>query len=215
MKPAHNLERRDKVRLPHLCPIDVKDQLSDKSYSARMFNFSDAGIYFECDALLESGAEVYIGLRHSPFEDRPSDYTCYRTTIMWRKELEEDAHFFYGYGTHSFAPESPEKAKSHRKQRRHARRPFNRQVRFAADHTIAEGLAVDISPSGVFITSGKRLRTGQVITLRIPDKTGKDVVVQGRVVWSNADGSGLKFILKRTRPGHPKVAPDSKVLSCH
>jgi hypothetical protein len=215
MKPAHNLERRDKVRLPHLCPIDVKDQLSDKSYSARVFNFSDAGIYFECDALLESGAEVYIGLRHSPFEDRPSDYTCYRTTIMWRKELEEDAHFFYGYGTHSFAPESPEKAKSHRKQRRHARRPFNRQVRFAADHTIAEGLAVDISPSGVFITSGKRLRTGQVITLRIPDKTGKDVVVQGRVVWSNADGFGLKFILKRTRPGHPKVAPDSKVLSCH
>jgi hypothetical protein len=215
MKPAHNLERRDKVRLPHLCPIDVKDQLSDQSFSARMFNYSDAGIYFECDALLESGAEVYIGLRHSPFEDRPSDYTCYRTTIMWRKELEEDAHFFYGYGTHIFAPESPEKAKAHRKQRRHARRPFNRQVRFAADHMIAEGLAVDISPSGVFITSGKQLRTGQVITLRIPDKTGKDVVVQGRVVWSNADGFGLKFILKRTRPGHPKVAPDSKVLSCH
>ena len=196
MKPVHNLERRDRARLPYVCPISVKDLVSDKSYSARMFNYSDTGIYFETDALLESDAEVYIGLRHSPFEDRPSDYTCYRTTIMWRKELKEDSHFFYGYGTQIFPPESPEKAQSHRKQRRHPRRPFNRQVRFAADHTIAEGLAVDISPSGVFVKSGKRLRMGQIISLRIPDKTGNDVVVQGRVVWSNADGFGIKFILK-------------------
>jgi len=141
MKPAHNLERRDKARLPYVYPISVKDQMSDKSYSARMVNCSDTGVYFECDALLESGAEVYIGVRHSPFEDRPGDYICYRTTIMWRKELEEDAHFFYGYGTQLFSPESPGKAKSHRKQRRHARRPFNRQVRFAVDHTISEGVA--------------------------------------------------------------------------
>jgi hypothetical protein len=196
MKPAHNLEKRDNARLPYVCPISVKDPMSDKSYSARMFNYSDTGFYFECDALLESGAEVYIGLRHSPFENRPSDYTCYRTTIMWREELKEDAHFFYGYGTQIFPPKSPGKAKPHRKQRRHPRRPFNRPVRFAADHTISEGLAVDISPSGVFVKSGKRLRAGQVITLRIPDKTGKDTVIQGRVVWSNADGFGLKFILK-------------------
>jgi len=208
MKLAHNLERRDKARLPYVCPISVKDLRTGESCSARMFNYSGTGIYFESDALLESGAEVYIGLRHSPFEDRPSDYTCYRSTIMWRKELKEDAHFFYGYGTQIFSPEIPEKAKSHRQQRRHARRPFNRQVRFAADHTISEGLAVDISPSGVFVKSGKRLRTGQIITLRLPDKTGKDVVVQGRVVWSNADGFGLKFIVKCARQGHPKVAPE-------
>jgi hypothetical protein len=161
-----------------------------------MFNYSDTGIYFESDALLESGAEVYIGLRHSPFEDRPSDYTCYRTIIMWRKELKEDSHFFYGYGTQIFWPNSPEKAKSHRKQRRHPRRPCHRPVRFAVDHTISEGLAVDISPAGVFVKSGKRLRTGQIISLRIPDKTGEDVVVQGKVAWSNADGFGLKFIVR-------------------
>lgn len=195
MKPAHNLERRDKARLPYVCPISVKDVRSGESCSARMFNYSDTGIYFESDALLESGAEVYICLRHSPFEDRPSDYTCYRTIIMWRKELEEDSHFFYGYGTHIFSPNIPEKAKPSRKQRRHSRRPFNRQVRFAADHTIAEGLAVDISPSGIFVKSGKRIRTGQIITLRIPDKAGKYVIVRGRVVWSNADGFGLKFIV--------------------
>jgi hypothetical protein len=196
MKPAHNLERRDKARFPYVCPISVKDLMSGESCSARMFNYSDTGIYFESDALLEPSTEVYIGLCHSLFEDRPSDYTCYRTTIMWRKELKVDAHFFYGYGTQVLLPESPGKAKPHRKERRHPRRPFNRQVRFAVDHTISEGHSVDISPSGVFVKSGKLVRTGQIITLKIPDKTGKDVFVQGKVVWSNADGFGLKFILK-------------------
>ena len=182
--------------MPLICPINVKDLRSGESCSARIFNYSDTGLYFESDALLKSGAEVYIGLRHSPFEDQPSDYTCYRATIMWRKELKEDAHFYFSYGAQMFSHESPGKTKSHWKQRRHPRRPLNRQVRFAADHTISDGHAVDISSSGVFVKSGKRPRTEQVITLRMPDKTGKDIIVQGRVVWSNADGFGLKFIVK-------------------
>ena len=196
MNPASNLERRDKARLAYVCPIIVKDLISGESCTARMFNYSDTGIYFESDALLESGTEVYVGLSHSPFEDRPSDYTCHRTTIMWRKELGEDAHFFYGYGTQVLLSERLGKTKSNRKHRKHARRPLNRKVRFAADLTISEGHAADISPSGVFVKSGKRVRVGQVITLGIPDKTGKDVFVQGKVVWSNADGFGLKFISK-------------------
>jgi Tfp pilus assembly protein PilZ len=196
MKAAHNLEGRDKTRFPHVCQISVKDLLSEESYSARMFNYSDTGIYFESDALLELGAEVYIGLRHFPFEDRPSDYACYRSTIIWRKELGEGSHFFYGYGTQISPPKVLKTARSIRNQRRHPRRPFNQQVRFSADRTISEGLAVDISPSGAFVKSGKPLRIGQIITLRIPNKSGKDVVIQGRVVWSNADGFGLNFILK-------------------
>ena len=58
MKPVHNLERRDKARLPYVCPISVKDLRSGESCSARMFNYSDTGIYFESDAFLESGSEV-------------------------------------------------------------------------------------------------------------------------------------------------------------
>jgi Tfp pilus assembly protein PilZ len=198
MKAAHNLEGREKARLPYVCQISVKDLMSDESYSARMFNYSDTGIYFESDALLELGAEVYIGLRHFPFEDRPSDYACYRSTIKWRKELGEDSHFFYGYGTQVSPPKIPGTATSSSNQRKHPRRPFNQQVRFSTDHTISGGLTVDISPSGVFVKSGKRLRIGQIITLRMPNKTGKDVVVQGRVVWTNVDGFGLNFILKST-----------------
>ena len=72
MEPAQNLERRDKARLPYVCPISVKDLMSGESCSARMFNYSDTGIYFESDALLEPGAEVYIGLCHSPPKTGPA-----------------------------------------------------------------------------------------------------------------------------------------------
>ena len=196
MKPAHNLEGRDNARLPCDRPMSVKDLVSDKSYSARMCDYSDTGFYFESDAILEPGAEVHISLRHSPLEGPSSGNTCYHATIMWRKELDGDAHSYYGYGTQILSYESPGKVKAHRDRRRHPRRPFNRKVRFLADHTNWEGIAVNLSLSGVFVRSGKMLRTGQIITLRIPDKTGKDIVVQGRVVWSNADGFGLNFIVK-------------------
>ncbi len=194
MRPALNLERREKARLPHVCPITIKEPTSGKSHTGRLFNSSDTGFYFESDARLDAGAEVFIGLRHSPFDDRPVDYSCHRTQIMWRRQLPEDSHFFYSYGARIAAPEAAPPAKPNRNQRRHPRRPFNRKVRFAADQMIAEGLAVDISASGAFVTSGKKLRTGQVITMRIPDKAGKDVVVRGKVVWSNADGFGLQFV---------------------
>ena len=106
-----------------------------------------------------------------------------------------DANFLSATAPKSFRLKNRE-GESNRKHRRHPRRPLNRQVRFAVDNTILDGYAVDISPSGVFVKSGKRVRTGQIITLRVLDKTGKDVFVQGKVVWSNVDGFGLKFIVK-------------------
>ena len=104
MKPAQKLERRDKARLSYVCQISIKDFKTDETSFARILNYSDTGLYFESDALLEQGAEVYVGLRPSPLDDRPSDYDCYRTTIMWCKELKEDACYFYGYGTQILSP---------------------------------------------------------------------------------------------------------------
>jgi hypothetical protein len=113
---------------------------------------------------------------------------------LWRKELQEDSHFFYGYGTQIISPKNPGADWPHSEHRRHPRTVFKRKVRIVADHTISDSLAVDISHSGVFVKSGKQLQTGQIITMRIPDKTGGDMVVRGRVVWSNTYGFGLKFV---------------------
>jgi hypothetical protein len=35
-----------------------------------------------------------------------------------------------------------------------------------------------------------------MITLAIPDKDGKEILIRGRVVWSNENGFGVKFIQK-------------------
>jgi hypothetical protein len=190
------MERRNKARFPLVSPISLKEPQSGARSSARLFNYSDTGFYFESDQLLEPGTEVFIGLRQSAFEDSPSDYTCYRTTIMWRKELKEDSHFFYGYGCQIHQQKSPGSSAPCLEHRRHPRRRVNKPIRFAIENTISEGLASDISPAGVFVKSGRQPRNGQVVTLRIPDKTGNSVIVRGRVVWSNADGFGLKFIAK-------------------
>jgi hypothetical protein len=196
MKAAHNPERRDKVRLPYVCPISVKDLKSGESCAARVFNYSDNGFYFESDSLLEQGAEVFIGFHHSPFEDQPSDYAFYRMTIMWRKELAPDSHFHYSYGGQIHQQEGSAEVKPPSEKRKFPRKPFMRQVRFSADHKISEGFTVDISRSGIYVNSGERLTIGAVITMRIPDKHGKEVVVQGRVVWSGVDGFGVKFIAR-------------------
>ncbi len=194
MRAAPNLERRDKARLPYVCHIAIRESTSGKRHSGRLFNYSDTGFYFESDGRMDPEIEVFIGLRDSPFDDRPSDYSYHRTRIMWRKELTEESHFFYGYGAQIMAANPAPAVAPKRNQRRHPRRPFNRKVRFAADQMIAEGLAVDISASGAFVKSGKMLRTGQIITMRIPDKAGKEIVVKGKVVWSSTDGFGLQFI---------------------
>lgn len=194
MVEAPNLERRNKARLPHVCPISIKAPASGARHAGRLFNYSDTGFYFESDALLEPGVEVFLGLRDSPFDDRSSDFSYHRTKIMWRKELTEDSHYFYGYGAQISAAKAAAATGPNRNQRRHPRRPFNRKVRFAADQVIAEGLAVDISASGVFVKSGKTLRSGQIITMRIPGKAGKEIEVKGKVVWSSTDGFGLQFV---------------------
>jgi hypothetical protein len=194
MRPALNPERRDKARLSHVCPISIREIASGGSHSGRLFNYSETGFYFESDAFLDQGVEVFIGLRKSPFAARSSDFSYHRTRIMWRRELAEDSPFFYGYGAEITAPGAAKKTPPSPNQRRHPRRPFNRPVLFGVGQVTAEGVAVDISASGTFVKSGKRLRTGQVVTLRIPDRNGKEVAVRGKVVWSNAEGFGLQFI---------------------
>jgi hypothetical protein len=196
MKPAENMERRGKARLSFLSPISLKDFHSGDKFAECLLNYSDTGFYFEGDQLLQPGTEVFIGLRRSPYEANPSDYTCYRTLLMWRKELKEGSHFFYGYGCQIKQRKSPEGSEPSREHRRHPRRSFNKPLHFEIEDRISEGFASDISPARVLVKSDRQPRTGQVVTLGIPDNSGKGLILKGKVVWSNADGFGLKFITK-------------------
>jgi hypothetical protein len=52
--------------------------------------------------------------------------------------------------------------------------------------------------AGVFVNSSHRFRSGQMITLAIPDKHGKDSLVRGRVVWSNENLR--RQVIKKIKP---------------
>ncbi len=196
-----NTERRAKARLTHVTPVNIKDIRTGATYTARMFNYSETGMYFESDGLINPGTEVYIGIRRTPYERSPSDYNCYRGVITWRNKLVEDSHFYYGYGV-KFASGNDSKDAGDNDRgptkniRKHPRKPFKKPIKFSDEKRVFKGWTGDISPSGVFVTSNYRFRSGRMITLAIPDKDGKDILIRGQVVWSNKEGFGVKFIKK-------------------
>lgn len=65
---------------------------------------------------------------------------------------------------------------------------------FTTRNMVFEGLIKNISPRGVFIESLLVLPVGQIITIAIPsNQKHKDTKVEGKVVWTNEDGFGVKL----------------------
>ncbi len=92
-----NLEDRDKTRFDHESVVTLENNKIGIQRSARMYNYSDFGLYFETDHLLEPQTEIHIGIANSPFSPEPDEYESYRTDIRWRKPL-TGAAYYYGYG---------------------------------------------------------------------------------------------------------------------
>ena len=65
---------------------------------------------------------------------------------------------------------------------------------FSTQNGIFEGTTKNISPTGVFVMSKKAFEVGQTLTLALQYKDGKDVKINGEVVWTNEEGFGLKFL---------------------
>ena len=196
-----NPERRAKARLTHVAPVNLKDINTGATYTARMFNYSETGLYFESDSLIDPGTEVYVGIRRTSYDKSPSDYNCYRGVIRWRGKLPEDSHFYYSYGLqfasgHEPIDDGDNVRKPAKNTRKHPRKPLRKPIRFSDEKRVFKGWTGDISPSGVFVNANHGFRPGQIITLAIPDKDGKDVLIRGQVVWSNEKGFGVKFIKK-------------------
>jgi Tfp pilus assembly protein PilZ len=78
--------------------------------------------------------------------------------------------------------------------RKHPRRPYNKSTLLATQNEIFEGSIKNISSSGFFIKAKKALEVGQILTLALPFKNGKEVKVKGQIVWMNDEGFGVKFL---------------------
>ena len=197
-----NFEKRKKARINHLCPVTIEDLNVGLIYEAQMINYSENGLYFEADKLLRPGEGIFIGIENSPIKSLADTYECYRARIVWRKKLITSA-FYYGYGARYTVNYNKLKLKINDFQewediRRHKRKPYAKPLFFATEDRVFEGLAQNISPAGVFIKTDQNIAAGQIVTLGIPLRKKKKASVKGRVVWSNLEGFGIKFL------GHKK-----------
>jgi hypothetical protein len=187
-KKVENLENRDTARIDHTSSLQVQDIASEKIYKARMFNYSKEGIYFESDSVLNPGIQIYIGIQNS--------------------ELKR-SFFRYGYGVKlaSLANKQdlPLNDKNEKKDlRKHPRRPYDKFTLFTTQNGIFEGSINNISSSGVFLMSESNLEVGQILTLVLPCKNGKDAKIKGEIVWSNDKGFGVKFLSIDKKSSPPK-----------
>jgi hypothetical protein len=193
-----NHERRAHARFDHISPVCIKNAETGNLCKARILNYSENGLYFESDSYLESGTPVYIAIKVSPFKREETDYDCYRASIIWRKES-DDSFFYNSYGaqlhsTHYEKILGATELLHQEEQRKHKRKKADVPVNISVRDKLLTWYSKDISKSGMFIKSSAELNVGEILYLSVPEANGRLTLATGRIVWSNGDGFGIKFV---------------------
>lgn len=192
---SSNPENRNKTRFAHESKVTLESTEIGFRRDARMFNFSDFGIYFESDYRLQPEAEIFVGISDSPFAPVPDKYERYRAIVKWRKTLKRSS-YYYGYGV-ELIEDASETPKSHQDDgtRENPRKDAAIPVKYEFENRNYEGIAENVSSGGVFIKSDYPLSIGQKVKLWIPlKKKGRIVRLTGQVTRTNLRGFGVKFI---------------------
>ena len=192
---SSNPENRNKTRFAHESKVTLESNEIGFRRDARMFNFSDFGIYFESDYRLQPGTEIFVGISDSPFAPKPDIYERYRAIVKWRKKLKRSS-YYYGYGVEIIedSATTPE-ARPYDGTREHPRKDAAIRVKYEADNEKFEGVTENVSSGGAFINSAYPLSVGQIVRLEIPlKKKGRIARLTGQVTRTNLRGFGVKFI---------------------
>jgi hypothetical protein len=191
-----NPEKRDNTRFDYQAPVVLEDAKFGILQGARMFNYSDFGLYFETDHFLAPGTDIYIGIPNSPYTPDPDIYERYHAIIKWRKPLKESS-FYYGYGVRFLETDPLNRpVKRGIESRRHPRKACSLYVKYAVQRKIFPGEIKNISLGGVFLKTNENdgLDVGQQLQLAIPNrKKGNVIKRHGSVTWSSHNGFGIKF----------------------
>ena len=192
-----NPEQRDNTRFDYQAPIVLEDAKFGILQGARMFNYSDFGLYFETDHFLAPGTDIYIGIPNSPYTPDSNIYERYHAIIKWRKPLKESS-FYYGYGVRFLDADPLDRPlKRGIESRRYPRKACSLYVKYAVQRKIYPGEIKNISLGGVFLKTNENdgLDVGQQLRLAIPNrKKGRVIKRQARVTWSNSSGFGVEFL---------------------
>ena len=191
-----NPEKRDNTRFNYQAPIVLEDAKFGILQGARMFNYSDFGLYFETDHFLAPGTDIYIGIPNSPYTPAPDIYERYHAIIKWRKSLKESS-FYYGYGVRFLETDSQNRPIERGiESRSYPRKPCSLYIKYAVGNKIFPGEIKNISLGGVFLKTNENdgLDVGLQFRLAIPNRKKGNVIKRiARVIWSNSSGFGLAF----------------------
>jgi len=202
-------DQRKNKRLRCEAVIWHDNLLPEIFYSAKMYNLSNRGVYFESDQIIYPGEDIYIGLKgpESPINENKDHI---HVEIKWRKEL-QNASFRFGYGaklinTVDTLVKSIDKAKLRQQSsqghifkpkkdpRKHPRKPYRKVMIFASKSKNYKGLITNISRGGAYIRTRNTFYLGQMIQLVIPgDKKKNDVKLKGWVIRLSPEGLGVRF----------------------
>ena len=203
---SSNPEKRDNTRFDYQAPIVLEDAKFGILQGARMFNYSDFGLYFETDHFLAPGTDIYVGIPNSPYSPDPDVYERYHALIKWRKPLKKSS-FYYGYGVR-FLETDPLDRPIERgiESRKYPRKTCSLDVKYAVQKQIFAGEINNISLGGVFLKTSQNdgLDVGQRFRLAILNrKKGNVIKRDARVIWSNRGGFGVEFqrVAKRKPQG--------------
>ena len=188
-----NLENRDKTRFEYESAVTLENSKIGVQRGARMYNYSDTGLYIESDYELKPGTEILIGITNSPYATVPGQYECYPGVVKWRKPLKRSA-YYYGYGI-EFIQKSDEETHLDNGSREQLRIKYCIPVKYESDKQTYQGTTENVSSGGVFIRTPNPISVGKQIKIDIPlQKKGKIKRLTGMVTRSNRKGFGVKFI---------------------
>jgi hypothetical protein len=162
-----------------------------------MLNFSDDGLYFESDHLLQPGTEVFIRIDNF-LNSQNGAYRCHHVKIKWGKRL-KNSPYSYGYGVKYVEPHDEKKfleTDSDQKKdlRKHPRKFFNKPGTFGFENKFYDCFISDLSLNGCFIEYHESFNIGQILELTIPGTIfSQNKRLKVEVARLSPLGVGVKF----------------------
>jgi Tfp pilus assembly protein PilZ len=195
-------QKRADSREIYKVPGTVREADDSYVYRARIANYSRKGMYIETDVVLDTGADIIIGIEDSPDPFIPADLLAanlYLAKIVWQNDS-IDSIFNFGYGVQIISTGEKRPAggnnlqKACRALRKHHRESDMKPVYVIWQNHYHHGLINNISRGGAFIETTEKFSVGQTLRLIIPgDQPDKGVAIKGKVVHLKKLGIGIVF----------------------
>ena len=198
-------ERRAAARLQHETHIAIEKAGSGSRHTARMINFSRQGACVESDLYLAPGTQVTLRIEQSPYAEPVEAPEAYRAEVKWRKFLEE-AVFDYGYGVEIQGQVAPPPApgQAAAESRRQARTACAVPTLIQGSGQPVRGIIQNASPAGVFIRCPNAMAVGQRVSLAIPIRKKRRLIVRSGVIV-HVEPNGIGIRLDPSQPERPQT----------